>query len=110
MGGSSMPKADYDLMVIMYSAYGTHHRLCNIDGNKIPANPATNLIMKTESSISPTTPPVLAKMESLRLIHPLPGGGGGGGGGGGSWPGTRRKYTNENTFARCQSSVGYLSK
>ena len=22
MGGSSMPKADYDLMAIMYSAYG----------------------------------------------------------------------------------------
>ena len=64
MGGSSMPKADYDFMAIMYSAYGTHHRLCNVDGNKIPASPA--------SSISPTTPPVLAKMGSQKLIHPLP--------------------------------------
>ena len=27
MGGSSMPKADYDLMAIMYSAYGIHHIL-----------------------------------------------------------------------------------
>ena len=34
MGGSSMPKADYDLMAIMYSAYGIHHILCNIDGNR----------------------------------------------------------------------------
>ena len=25
MGGSSMPKADCDLMAIMYSAYGIHH-------------------------------------------------------------------------------------
>ena len=30
MGGSSMPKADYDLMAIMYPAYGIHHILCNI--------------------------------------------------------------------------------
>ena len=34
MGGGSMPKADYDLMAIMYSAYGIHHILCNIDGNR----------------------------------------------------------------------------
>ena len=34
--------------------------MCNIDGNKIPANQASNSIMKTELSISPTTPPVLA--------------------------------------------------
>ena len=32
MGGSSMPKADY--MAIKYSAYGIHHILCNIDGNR----------------------------------------------------------------------------
>ena len=25
MRGSSMPKAEYDLMAIMYFAYGTHH-------------------------------------------------------------------------------------
>ena len=33
MGGSSMPKTDYDLVDIMYSAYDMHHILCNIDGN-----------------------------------------------------------------------------
>ena len=27
MGGSSIPKADYDLMAIMYSAYGIHHMI-----------------------------------------------------------------------------------
>ena len=33
MGGSIMPKADYDFMAIMYSAYGIHFILCNVDGN-----------------------------------------------------------------------------
>ena len=47
-------------MASMYSAYDIHHILCNIDGNKIPANPASNSVMMTETSISPTTP-VLAK-------------------------------------------------
>ena len=33
--GSSMPKAEHDLRAIMYPAYGTHHRLRTIRGNKI---------------------------------------------------------------------------
>ena len=46
MGGSSMPKADYDLMAIMYSAYGIHHILCNIDGNRFqPTRYPTRIIM-----------------------------------------------------------------
>ena len=126
-GRKNIPKADYDLMAIMYSTNGIHHRLCNIDGNNIPGNPASNSIMKTEPSISPTTPPFLGKLGSQRFIHPL------------TWAGqlawgvhwpwykavavairiwwynplrhtTTEKYTGENTFARCQSSVGYLAK
>ena len=34
MRGGSMTKAEYDLMAIMYFAYGTHHSLSKIDGNK----------------------------------------------------------------------------
>ena len=33
MGGSEMSKTEYDLKVIMYPAYDTPHKLCNIRGN-----------------------------------------------------------------------------
>ena len=29
-----MPKTEYDLRAIMYTAFGTHHILCSISGNK----------------------------------------------------------------------------
>ena len=46
MGGSKMFKTEYDLKAIMYPAYDTPHKLCNIRGNeniqhpRIPSNNA----------------------------------------------------------------------
>ena len=46
MEGSKMSKTEYDLKAIMYSAYDTPNKLCNINGNytirqpKLPPNNA----------------------------------------------------------------------
>ena len=34
MEGSKMSTTEYDLKAIMYSAYDTPHKLCNISGNQ----------------------------------------------------------------------------
>ena len=33
MEGSKMSKTEYDIKAMMYSAYDTPHKLCNISGN-----------------------------------------------------------------------------
>ena len=44
MRGSSMPKAEDDFKAIMYPAYGMHHILRTITGNKIqPTQSASEL-------------------------------------------------------------------
>ena len=58
MRGSSMPKAEYDLMAIMYSAYGIHHIHTsniryNFVGNKIVDN--SDVVGALPVSTAPTT-------------------------------------------------------
>ena len=45
MVGSKMSKTEYDLKAIMYPAYDTPHKLCNIRGIKISSNPDYHPIM-----------------------------------------------------------------
>ena len=129
MRGSKMSKTEYDLKVIMYPAYDIPHKLCNIRGNWNIQQPDFHPILQADPCVS-SNAPSLGSSEALG--HPLfdfvfSWRGGGGSAWGvidpdigispcanrmGNTP-TRHtsteKYTSENIYARCQSSVGYLA-
>ena len=50
-----MSDAEYDIKAIMYPAYGTHHRLRNISGNKIPLTQEPISTKQTKKSFSVIT-------------------------------------------------------
>ena len=52
MVGSKMSKIEYDLTAIMYPAYDTPHKLCNIRGIKISSNPDYHPIMQADPCVS----------------------------------------------------------
>ena len=56
MGGCKMSKTEYDLLAILYPAYGTPHKLCNIREIKISGNPYYHLIMQAEPCVSSNAP------------------------------------------------------
>ena len=86
MENNKMSKIEYDLKAIMYSAYDTPHKLCNISGNKtiqqtiLPPNNAGRPMRQFKC------PSLGASGEPGHPCSVLfsRGGGGGGGGGGGA--------------------------
>ena len=127
MVGSKMYKTEYDFKVIMYPAYDTSHKLCNIRGNwniqqpRLPPNNAGRHMRHFKCSLTwlkwrAGSPPVrfLFSREggSVRGAQTLT-------------QGSRlvltelgntsnrhtstEKYTSENIYARCQSWAGYLA-
>ena len=48
MDGSKMSRTEYDIKAIMYPAYFTPHKLCNIRGIKISINPDYHSIMQAD--------------------------------------------------------------
>ena len=64
-----IPKTEYDIEFIAYTAYGIHHRLHSISGNK-PSSAGIHLNNLTENN------------HTIPLRHTI-----------------RKKYNNQNTFA-----------
>ena len=75
MGGSKMFKTEYDFKAIIYPAYDTPHKLCNIRGNeniqhrRIPP-PGLHSIMHEDPCVS-SNAPCLAQVEH-RVTHAFP--------------------------------------
>ena len=62
MEDSKMSKIEYGLKAIMYSAYDTPHKLCNISGNSTIQQP--RLPTNNNTHASDQMPPRLEQVES----------------------------------------------
>ena len=63
-----MSKTEYDLKAIMYPAYDTPHKLCNIREIKISSNPDYRPVMQADPCVSSNAP---ALGSSGEPGHPL---------------------------------------
>ena len=110
MVGRKMFKAEYDLKAIMYPAYGTPHKLCNIrwDSNiqqpRLPPNNAGRPMRQFKCPF--TWPKWRAGSPLFDFLFSREGGSKQEGC---TDPDAGNNIQVENIYARCQSSVGYLA-
>ena len=119
-----MSKTEYDLKAIMYSSYDTPHKLCNIWGIKLSGNPDYHPIMQADQCVSSNATSLGDPCHALFIFFLVRGEASMRGAQNltqgsrlvltewGTTPARHtltEKYTNENIYARCQSSEGWLT-